>query len=287
MQGKRWLVALLLLGAILVPGAHLTYSQQDTEKKTFSLRVFVPQVDTEVKIDNRVTKSKGTERLFEVTMPKQGEVITVKATWKPNNYTEITRTKKLTVKPGGDFEADLREADPKNPDNIEVIFVPTPDDVVERMCKLGRVTKSDIVYDLGCGDGRMVVMAVEKFMAKRGVGIDLNPERVKESKDKAKEHGVADRVEFRQGNVLEVADLSDATVVLLYMGEDINKRLKPILKKTLKPGSRVVSHRFLMGDDWKPDKTENFEGRNGFTYDLHLWEIKGDGKKENKEKAKD
>lgn len=279
MHHQRWYVAALVLGGLLLTGVHYSYSQQASDKKTISLKVFVPQADATLKIDNKKTKSKGVERLYEVTPPKGKDYVNLKVSWKPNNYTEITRSKKVTVKAGDNLEIDLREADPKNPDNIEVIFVPTPDDVVDRMCQLGRVTKNDIVYDLGCGDGRMVIMAVEKFGAKRGVGVDLDPVRVKESKENAKKHGVADKVEFRKGNVLEVKDLSDASVVLLYMGEDINKRLKPILQKTLKPGSRVVSHRFLMGDDWKPHKTESFMGQNGYTYDLHLWEIKGEEKK--------
>src|SRR5205807_2051933 len=129
----------------------------------------------------------------------------------------------------------------------------------------------DVVYDLGCGDGRMVITAVKKFHAKRGVGVDLDPERITESKENAAKAKVSDKVEFRVGDVLKIKDLSDATVVLLYMGDDIDLRLRPILKATLKPGSRIVSHRFKMGD-WKPERsiTINEEGED---YHVHLWRI--------------
>ena len=163
-------------------------------------------------------------------------------------------------------------------------LVPTPSDFVDAMCNLAKVGKDDVVYDLGCGDGRMVITAVKKFGAKRGVGVDLDPALVKESKKKAEEAGVADRVEFRVGDVLKVKDLSDADVVLLYMGDDINNRLKPILRKTLKPGARVVSHRFTMGE-WKPTKSETMKGADGQTYHLHLWVIGRDEGKQRKGSA--
>src|SRR5581483_10586289 len=116
------------------------------------------------------------------------------------------------------------------------------------------------------------IMAVEKFGAKKGVGVDLDPERVKDSRERAKKHGVEKKVEFRQGDVLKVEDLSDASVVLLYMGDDINNRLKPILQKTLKPGSRVVSHRFTMGE-WKPVKTETIRSKAGYECTILMWVI--------------
>jgi precorrin-6B methylase 2 len=213
-----------------------------------------------------------------VSAGKDG-TITVTAIWEPNNYTRITRKKTVTAKEG-DITVDLSNADPKHPDDIVVRFVPTPQDVVEAMCKLGKVTENDVVYDLGCGDGRMVITAVKQFRAKKGVGVDLDedkntPNLIQKCREKAKEAGLTEKqIEFRKGDVLKVKDLSDATVVLLYMGDDINNRLKPILKKTLKPGARIVSHRFLMGDDWKPVKTEMINSSAGYPCDIHLWEIK-------------
>jgi len=113
---------------------------------------------------------------------------------------------------------------------------------------------------------------VAKAEAKRGVGIDIDPLRIKESKANAKRVGVEDKVEFRLGDVLKVKDLSDATVVLLYMGDELNMQLRPILQKHLKPGARIVSHRFTMGD-WKPLKTETITGKDGDKYQIHLWKI--------------
>jgi uncharacterized protein (TIGR03000 family) len=157
---------------------------------------------------------------------------------------------------------------------IKVPYVPTPQSVVEEMLKLGGVKESDVVYDLGCGDGRIVVTAVKSFKAKRGVGVDIDPERIKESKQAAKAARVEDKVEFREGDVLKITDVSDATVVCLYLFPEVNERLKPMLQRTLKPGSRVVSHDFLMGDDWKPEKEVTVRDADGQEHTLYLWTIK-------------
>jgi uncharacterized protein (TIGR03000 family) len=266
----------LATGVVVLAVAFLGLSSQsiqsqDTEKKTVSLKVVLPQADAKLSVNGKAKKGEGEERKLKVTVDK-GKEIVVSATWEPNNYTKITRTKKVAFKEK-EIVVDLSEADPKMKDEIEVIYVPTPDDVVDAMCKMAKVTKDDVVYDLGCGDGRIVIAAVAKFGAKRGVGIDLMPERVKESKENAKKHKVGKKVEFRQGNVLKIDDLSDATVVMLYMGDDINLRLRPILKKTLKPGARIVSHRFTMGD-WKPEKTKAINSTAGYECLVHLWTIK-------------
>jgi SAM-dependent methyltransferase len=147
----------------------------------------------------------------------------------------------------------------------DVPYVPTPPEVVEAMLKLGGVKKTDVVYDLGCGDGRIVVMAAQKFGA-RAVGVDINPERIKEAQANAKEAGVTGRVEFRQGSFFD-ADIKDATVVTLYLLSSINLKLRPKLLKDLKPGTRIVSHSFDMGD-WKPDKEIEVSGRR-----IYLWHV--------------
>jgi cyclopropane fatty-acyl-phospholipid synthase-like methyltransferase len=156
---------------------------------------------------------------------------------------------------------------------LDVPYVPTPQSVVEAMLKLAAVKAGDTVYDLGCGDGRIVVTAVKQFGAKRGVGIDLDPARVRESVENAKKAGVADRVEFKQGDVLKLDSVADADVVTLYLFPAVNKKLEPMLRKTLKPGSRVVSHDFGMGD-WKPDRTERVKDARGTDHVLFLWTIK-------------
>jgi len=148
----------------------------------------------------------------------------------------------------------------------DVPYVPTPHDVVEQMLKLAGVKKTDVVYDLGCGDGRIVIMAAQKFGA-RGVGIDIDPERIAEAKQNAEQAGVTDRVKFIQQNLFD-ADIREATVVTLYLLPSVNLRLRPKLLEQLKPGARIVSHSFDMGD-WKPDKEIEYNGRK-----LYLWVIK-------------
>jgi uncharacterized protein (TIGR03000 family) len=240
--------------------------------KGLTLKVLVPEEDATIMVDNKTIDGTGTERRIKVTAPPKGkDFFTVTGMWEPNNYTKFTRTRKVPADSKGEVvTVDLTKA--YDTEKIKIRFVPTPDDVVAKMCQLGKVTKKDTVFDIGCGDGRIVIQAVEKFAAKRGVGIDLDPERIKESKDNAKLHKVEDKVTFRVGDALDIKDLSEANVVMLYMGDDVNLRLRPILQKTLKPASRVVSHRFLMGD-WRPDRTEAFTGEDGDEYEVHVWII--------------
>ncbi|MGE5567957.1 MAG: SAM-dependent methyltransferase [Rhodospirillales bacterium] len=148
---------------------------------------------------------------------------------------------------------------------LDVPYVPTTHELVEEMLKLGGVKPGDVVYDLGCGDGRIVIMAAQKFGA-RGVGVDLNPERIREATENARKAGVTDRVRFINGNLFD-ADIRNATVVTLYLLPDVNLKLRPKLLKDLKPGTRIVSHSFDMGD-WKPDKEVEVNGSR-----LFLWTV--------------
>ena len=266
------LVLAALIPALVVGGS--PGQQATAEKRAVKLRVLLPYANATLTVDGAATKTTGSTRVFvsPPIEPGRDHTYTLAAVWQPNNYTTITRTRKVVVRAGGDVEADLRQPDDKNPDKIVIRYVPTPPDVVEAMLKLAGVGPSDVVFDLGCGDGRIVVTAAATFKAKRGVGVDLDPQRVKESKENVAARKVEDRVEIRQGDVLDIKDLSEASVVALYMSDAMNLRLRPILQKTLKPGSRVVSHRFTMGD-WKPLKSETMTGADGDSYELHLWEI--------------
>jgi SAM-dependent methyltransferase len=160
------------------------------------------------------------------------------------------------------------QAEPK----LDVPYVPTPQPIVDRMLQMARVRKDDELYDLGCGDGRIVISAARKYGA-RGTGIDINPVRIDEARQNARSAGVENRVEFKVGNLFE-SDFSQASVVTLYLLPDINKRLRPQLWKQLKVGTRVVSHAFDMGDEWPPERTEHAEGRS-----LYAWTIRAEHKK--------
>ncbi len=151
-------------------------------------------------------------------------------------------------------------------------FVPTPQDVVERMLELAEVTSRDLVYDLGCGDGRIVITAAKKYGA-HAVGFDIDPERIKDSLANARAAGVDGLVSFKQQDVMTV-NVSPASVVTLYLLTASNLKLRPLLTKQLKPGARIVSHMFSMGD-WEPIKTDNFVNEEGFTRTVYLWKADG------------
>lgn len=145
------------------------------------------------------------------------------------------------------------ESEPTKPTRqLDVWYVATPHEIVNRMLAEAKVRTGDVVYDLGCGDGRMVIAAAKKF-GTRGVGIDLDPARIKEARANAKAQGVDQLVTFRVADLFET-DLREATVVMLYLLPEVNRRLKPKLFTELRPGARVVSHDFDMGRDWPPDR---------------------------------
>jgi len=148
----------------------------------------------------------------------------------------------------------------------DVIFVPTPQEVVDAMLKLAGVKAGDVVYDLGCGDGRIVITAAQKYGA-RGIGIDIDPQRIKEATANAQKAGVSDRVKFMNADLFET-NLSEANIVTLYLLPSLNLKLQPKLMRELRAGSRVVSHSFDMGD-WKPEREQDIDGRH-----IYLWTIK-------------
>ena len=163
-------------------------------------------------------------------------------------------------------------AQPVTAPALDVPYVPTPQDVVERMLQMAKVGKTDVLFDLGCGDGRIVITAAKRHGA-RGTGIDLDPERIGEARKNAEQAGVASRVDFKVADLFET-DVSAASVVTLYLLPNVNTRLRPRLWKQLKVGSRVVSHAFDMGPEWPPERTDQVDGRT-----IYYWTIKEAHKK--------
>jgi len=293
----------LSLGAclgLLIVAASAVPSRAEDEAKPAKIIIKVPDKeetssdrgDLKLTVNGKATKGSGTERVF-MTPPLKGNTkekyfYTFKAEWPlaNNNYETIVRTRKVYVKPGDTVTVDFTKHDPKT-DTIVIIYVPTPPEFVDEMMKLAKVGKDDVVYDLGCGDGRIVIAAVSKYGAKKGVGVDLDPERLAECKKNAEEAKVTDKVEFRKGDVMRVPDLEKATVVTLYLSDELNGQLWPILQEKCKPGTRIVSHRFKIGNDdkVKPEKSVPVESK-GYKQEVHLWTVKGKKEDDKDDKKK-
>lgn len=158
------------------------------------------------------------------------------------------------------------------PDAVDLApYVPSSPEVVEKMLALAKVGPNDVVYDLGCGDGRIVIAAAQKYGA-RGVGVDIDPKRINEAIANARQAGVEKLVTFKLQDALQT-DVSEASVVTLYLLTFGNLQLRPILQKQLKPGSRIVAHNYGMGN-WQPDEIETFTDSNGGRKTLYLWRIR-------------
>jgi ubiquinone/menaquinone biosynthesis C-methylase UbiE len=172
--------------------------------------------------------------------------------------------------------ADAQEKKEKLKSEIDVPYVPTHEKVVAAMLKLANVKEGDTVYDLGCGDGRIVIAAVKDFKAKRGLGIDYDPERLKDCEMSLAKAKLSDAqkkaITFKHGDVLKMTpeDFKDVDVVTMYLLPSVNDRLAPVLKKGLKPGARIVSHDFRI-EGWPADKEEKVEADR--THDIFLWTI--------------
>ena len=160
-----------------------------------------------------------------------------------------------------------QQAQPQELRTPDVHYVPTPQPVVDAMLRMANVTAKDVVYDLGCGDGRIPVTAAQRFGAK-GIGIDIDPVRIREANENAKMAGVTDKVTFLNQDLF-TSDFKNASVVTLYLLPSLNVKLMPKLKAELKPGTRIVSHAFDMGPDWPAEKTEQVEGKT-----IYYWTIK-------------
>ncbi|MGH9385160.1 MAG: TIGR03000 domain-containing protein [Vicinamibacterales bacterium] len=273
----------LLLSGVLVFGAQGVFAltgvpsplsaqraASAANRVTSRITVTVPHDEAELTIEGRTIPGAGTSRDFEAPQLAAGRLYryAVVVRWRPNTYTTITRTRTVSFRAGARVTVDLTVDDPS--DRVRVAYVPTPSDIADEMVRLAGVTASDVVFEPGCGDARITIAAVMGG-ARRGVGIDIDAARVEDSRARVRDAGLENKIEIRLGDALDIKDLSQATVVFLYMGDHFNMLIRPILWRELEVGARVVSHRFTMGD-WKPDKTvivSSDEG--GGEYELHLW----------------
>lgn len=244
---------------------------------TSPMTVTLPQEDAELVVEGLVINGTGSRRTFQSPPLHPGDTYeyTFTAEWAPNTYTNMTRSRTVVFRAGAPVTLDLSVDAPT--DRVRVIYVPTPDDIAAEMVELAGVTAKDVAFEPGCGDARITIAAV-KGGARRGVGIDIDEERVIESRANVKAAGLGDKIEIRLGDALDIKDLSAASVVFLYMGDHFNMLIRPILWRELPVGARVVSHRFTMGD-WEPDKTVTVTSNEGGEYDLHLWTVTADVKR--------
>lgn len=265
------LLHLLLCGPAVPAAAGLPLEPAAAQAAKARLTVTLPQEEAQVFVNGVEIVGSGASRVFETPPLEPGRLIeyTVVVEWRPNNYTVLTRTRTISVRAGDAVAVDLSRDDPN--DRAKVRYVPTPPEIVDKMIELARITPADVVYEPGCGDARVLIAAV-RAGARRGVGIDIDPERVGESMRNVADAGLTDRIEIRLGDALDIKDLGNATVVFLYMGNEFNRLIRPILWRQLNVGARIVSHRFTMGD-WAPDTTVQVTGADDDTYELHLWTI--------------
>jgi uncharacterized protein (TIGR03000 family) len=243
------------------------------EGKPAQLRVKLP-ANAKLSIDEQPTKASGPERLFVTPPLQEGKTFAYTLKWTyPSGKILMVRMIIVNCAAGKETVVDLRPGSKDN-ESSWISYVPTPDVVVDKMLEMAELSARDVIFDLGCGDGRIVATAAKKFGAK-GVGIDIDPERIRDSHETVKNAKVENLVEIRQGDALKVPDLSRATVVTTYMLYEFQKKLSPILKKELAPGTRIVAHDFeLPADEWTPERTVTVQGPD-HEHVLYLYRIGG------------
>jgi uncharacterized protein (TIGR03000 family) len=274
MSLSRFLLWGGLVAAVLVVPSLLP--AQPKAFKPAYLKLTVPD-DALVEIEGAKTTQTGPVRRYASPPLPVGQdyTYTVRVTWVQAGRIHVL-SRDLRVRAGQETALDATR-EKADDDTVQVIYVPTEQGVVDKMLEMAGVTKNDVVYDLGCGDGRILVTAATKFKA-RGVGIDIDPERVAEATANVKKAGVEKLVEIRKGDALRVEDLDRATVVTLYMLPEFNARLKPILERVLKPGTRIVAHDYGL-EGWVPQQQIQFKGPNRDHF-LYMYKFEGPKKDE-------
>ncbi len=264
-------VALLLLASVPTVGQD---KEKDKDKSkagdgmaAANLIIQVPDPEARLEVDGEPTQQKGVTRRFVSPPLKPGTRYSYHLQlWFWESGKMIVRKRTVPVRAGETTTVDLRK--PAEGDvTPDVIYVPTPQAVVDKMLEMAGVKKDDVVYDLGCGDGRIVVTAAKKYGCK-AVGFDIDPDRIKEARENVRKNGVGDLVTIKQEDIFK-QDLSKASVVTLYLLPELNVKLIPQLEK-LKPGSRIVSHDFDM-KGVKPKQTFNMHANDDREHTIYLW----------------
>ncbi len=262
-------VALLAAPAFAQPPA--TPPAQPMTGVKSKVKVTVPQDDAELTVEGKPTSAKGKVREFDTPDMEAGKryIYDFQVTWKPNKFTTVTRkaTRKFTA--GDAVEVDLTR-DEGN-DKAVVALKPPTDDVIAEAVKAAKLTKDDVVFDLGGADARLPVAAV-KGGAKRGVLVQPDAAKAAAAKEQVKKAELEGKVDVQQTDPPEGKDYAEATVVFLYAGEEGNTALRPVLLRDLKAGARVISYRFKMGD-WAPTATTPGVNADGDNYELHTWTV--------------
>jgi len=253
------------LAVLILASACSVLVAQEADHPAY-LEITVP-ASARLTIDNAKTQQTGSVRRFESPPLPPGQTFTyhLKATWTEQGK-EVVSAKDVRMVAGQETKVDLRQD--RSPD---VVYVPTPQEVVDKMLELADVKKGDVVYDLGCGDGRIVVTAAKKYGVK-AVGFDIDPDRVRDSLENVRKNKVEDLVTIKKADIFTL-DLSEAGVVTLYLLPELNVKLMPQLAK-LKPGSRIVSHDFDMRGA-KPVKVEKVKPKGNLDreHPVYLWTV--------------
>jgi uncharacterized protein (TIGR03000 family) len=235
------------------------------------VKTTVPQEDAELFIEGKLTRTAGKVREYDTPDLEPGKkyLYEFKAVWKPNKFTTLTRTRTVKFVAGEDLTVDLTT--PLPTDTADVVVRPAPDDVIADLVKAAAVTKDDVAFEPKTADARVLVAAV-KAGAKRAVGVQLDAEKVKAARATVKKAELEGKIDIQQVDPTDAKDYAEATVVFLHAGDEVNLALRPVLLAAVKPGTRIVSYRFGMGD-WKPTATKKGTNSEGDEYEIYTWTV--------------
>lgn len=268
------LVVLVSLLASLTGRA--AFAQQPTNNTKSKVKVNVPQDDATLVIEGKTTSTVGKTREYDTPDLEPGKKYKYefRVSWKPNKFTTLSRTRVVTFVAGEEVVVDLTTPQPT--DTADVKLKPATDDVLKEMVAAGKVGKDDVVFEPKPADARGLIAAV-KGGAKRAVGVQPAADTVKAIKDAIKKAELEGKIDVQQVPPAECKDYADATVVFLYLGDEGNAALMPTLLAGVKPGTRIVSYRFKMGD-WKPTQTRKGTNADGDEYEIYTWTVTAEDK---------